>query len=135
VKVTYELYFGCKGGDQARAGHHIHVAGDVRGVYGTDSKALTSQFVFAVSMVWRKQKNNLTVCYFCLTKIDDHNSKSKHTIVYPNIPSSLDLLNLTIPYQFLNLNNRPCLKKNQPAPLQKMTPDLRVPLWILISQN
>ena len=74
VKKAYELYFGCKDGD------HIHVAGDVRGIYVTSSKALTGQFLFAVSMVWRKQRNNLIVCYFCLTKIDGHNSKSKHTI-------------------------------------------------------
>jgi hypothetical protein len=47
----------------------------------------TSQFLFAVSMAWRKQKNNL--CYFCLTKINIHNSKSKHTIVYPTILSGL----------------------------------------------
>jgi len=89
VKKAYELYFGCKDGDQTRAGHHIHVAGDVCGIYVTDSKAITSQFLFAVSMVWRKQKKNPTVCYFCLTKMDGHNSKSEHTIVYPNIPSGL----------------------------------------------
>jgi len=80
VKKAFELYFGCKYGNQTRAGHHIHVAGDARGIYVTGSKALTSQFLFAVCMVWRKQKNNLTICYFCLTKIDGHNSKSKHTI-------------------------------------------------------
>jgi len=39
-------------------------------------------------MVWRENKDHLTDCY-CLTKIDAHNSGSKHTIVYPNIPSAL----------------------------------------------
>ena len=89
MKKAYELYFGCKDGDQTRAGHHIHVAGNVHDVYVTGSKALISQFLFAVWMVWRKQKNHLTVWYFCLTKIGSHNSKSKYTIVYPNIPSDL----------------------------------------------
>jgi len=39
-------------------------------------------------VVWKEQ-DRLTDCYFCLTKTDGHNSKSKHTIVYPNIPSAL----------------------------------------------
>jgi len=33
--------------------------------------------------------DRLTDCYFCSTKIDGHNSKSKRTIVYSNIPSAL----------------------------------------------
>jgi hypothetical protein len=44
---------------------------------------------FAVSVVWREQKDHFTECYFYLTKIVGHNSKSKHTIVYPDIPSAL----------------------------------------------
>jgi hypothetical protein len=40
-------------------------------------------------MVWREPKDHLTDCYFCLTKIAGHTSKSKHTIVYPSIPSAL----------------------------------------------
>jgi len=44
---------------------------------------------FAVPLVWTEQKDHLINCYCCLTKIDGYNSKSKHTIVYPNIPSAL----------------------------------------------
>jgi hypothetical protein len=44
---------------------------------------------FAVPAVWREQKDYLINCYFCLTKIDDHNSKCKHTTDYANIPSVL----------------------------------------------
>ena len=43
----------------------------------------------AFCTVWREQTNHFTDCYFCLTKIDGHNSQSKHTIFYPNIPSAL----------------------------------------------
>ena len=43
---------------------------------------------FAVTVVWCEQKHHLSDCFFCLTKIDGHNSKSRHTIVYPNIPSA-----------------------------------------------
>ena len=43
---------------------------------------------------------------------------------------------MTIPYQFLShLNNGPCMKKNQPASLQKTNLVLHVPVWILISWN
>ena len=41
---------------------------------------------FAGPVGWREQ--NITNCYFCSTKTDGHNSKSKHTAVYPNIPSA-----------------------------------------------
>ena len=44
------------------------------------------------------------------------------------------MLNMTIPYQFpSHLNIGPCLKKNQPTPLQKTNLEFRVPIWILIS--
>ena len=39
-------------------------------------------------------------------------------------------------YEFVSrLNNRPCMKKNWPAPLHKMNLDLPLPMWILTSQN
>jgi hypothetical protein len=90
LKKAYELYFRCKIGDQGIAGHHIHVKIDVRDIYVAVSLALTHQSMyFAVPMAWREQKNHFTECYFCLTTIDSHNSKSKHPIAYPNIPSAV----------------------------------------------
>jgi len=47
---------------------------------------------FAVPIVWREQKDHLTDRHFHLTVTDGHNSKSKHTILYPNIPSALRTL-------------------------------------------
>jgi hypothetical protein len=44
---------------------------------------------FAFPVVWREQNDHPAVYYFCSTKIDGHNSKSKHTTVYPNNPSAL----------------------------------------------
>jgi len=40
-------------------------------------------------VVWREQQDHFTLCYFCSTTVDDHNSKSIHTVVYPNIPLAL----------------------------------------------
>jgi hypothetical protein len=44
---------------------------------------------FAVFVTWTEWKNPLSDCYICLTKIDDHNSKPKQTIVYISILSAL----------------------------------------------
>jgi len=40
-------------------------------------------------MEWREHQDHFTLCYFCSTKIDGHNPKSKHNRVYPNIPLAL----------------------------------------------
>jgi hypothetical protein len=71
-------------------------------------------------MVWREQKDHFPDCYVCLTKLDGYNSKAKHAIVYPNIPSALrplehdDSLPIPKPPQQLTLPH-----KNQSASLQK----------------
>jgi hypothetical protein len=44
---------------------------------------------FAVSKVWREQKDHLADCYFCLTKISGISLKSKHSIQYPSLPSAV----------------------------------------------
>ena len=108
VKKVYELYFGCKFADQDKSwAPHSCCSRLSRCLCGWLIGTHQSM-PFAVLMVWREQKDHLTDWYFCLTKTDGHNSKSKHTTVYPSIPSAQDLLNMTIPYQFLShLNNGP----------------------------
>ena len=44
---------------------------------------------FAVPMVWRDQKDHTTDCYFCITKIEGYNQKTKKSIVYPELPSAI----------------------------------------------
>jgi hypothetical protein len=75
-------------GIRTRAGYHTHAEVDVCNMYVAHSLPLT-KMPFTVLMVWREQKYHSTKCDFCLTKIDGHNSKSKHAIVYPSIPSAL----------------------------------------------
>jgi hypothetical protein len=43
---------------------------------------------FAFPLVLREEKDHLNVCYYCVTKIDDHNSKVTHNVVYPKFSSA-----------------------------------------------
>ena len=40
-------------------------------------------------MVWRKQKDHTTDYYFCITKIEGYNQKTKKSIAYPILPSAI----------------------------------------------
>jgi len=114
VKKAYELHFGCKVWDLDKSwAPHSCCSRWMR--YLRSWLIGTHQSVpLAVPVVWREQKNHCIDCYFCLTKTDGHSSKSKRTIVDPNILQPYDLLNMTIPYQFLShLNTWRCMKKNQ----------------------
>ena len=136
VKKACELNFGCKVGGQNKswAPHLCCTRG---------SRCLRCWLIgmhqsvpVAVPVVWWEQKDHLSDCYFCLTKIDGHNFKSKLTIVYPNIPSAPrrvehdDSLPNPKPPQQWTVH-----EENQPAPLQKKNRDCQVPMWILISRN
>jgi len=106
-------------------GHHIHAAVDVRNIYVASSLALTNTLPFAVPFVWRKRKDHLTDCN-CLTKIDGHNSGSKHTVVYPIIPSA--------PGPVEHDGSVPVPKPPQQLTLHAQEP-INISLWILISQS
>jgi hypothetical protein len=70
-----------------------------------------------------------------LKKVGGHNSKSKHTIVYPSVPSALrpvehdDSLPIPKPPQQQTLHEEP----TSTSPVDE--PQFHVPMWILISQN
>lgn len=88
IKKCYQLYFGCKVGDQDKSwAPHICCV--------TCSRLLTGwangsrHMPFAVPMVWREPKDHSSDCYFCLTNTTGITSKSKHTLKYPNIPSAI----------------------------------------------
>jgi hypothetical protein len=44
---------------------------------------------FTVPTGWREMKDHTSGCYICLTDIPGHTSKNKHSIEYPNRPSTL----------------------------------------------
>ena len=44
---------------------------------------------FGVPMVWREPSNHATDCYFCLTRTKGFNSKNKHSVQYPTVPSAI----------------------------------------------
>jgi len=85
VKKCYQLYFGCKVGDQDKNwAPHIccltcvkHLADWAKGSWHMN---------FVIPMVWREPQDHSSDCYFCITQIKGTNSKSKHTVKYQNLP-------------------------------------------------
>ena len=88
IKKCYELYFGCKVGDQER-NWAPHVCCNTCVKRLSDWSRGSRHMNFAVPMIWREPKDHVTDCYFCLTDISGIGSKSKHTVTYPNLPSAM----------------------------------------------
>jgi hypothetical protein len=89
VETAYQLYFGCKVGDQDKEwAPHICCSTCSIGLRQWLNNR-RSQMPFAVPMVWRVPTCHTSDCYFCMTNIAGHNSRTKSSIVYPNIPSAI----------------------------------------------
>ncbi|UYV69584.1 hypothetical protein LAZ67_6004025 [Cordylochernes scorpioides] len=88
IKKCYQLYFGCKVGDQDKtwAPHHCceicarRLTGWIKG---------ERHIPFVVPMIWREPKDHSSDCYFCLTKTTGITFKSSHTVEYPDLPSAM----------------------------------------------
>lgn len=87
IKKCYKLYFGCKVVDEDKlwVPHFVCVT-CVRLLAGWSKGS--RHMNFAVPMIWQEPKVHSTDCYFCLTNIII-TSKSKHTVIYPNLPSAM----------------------------------------------
>lgn len=85
----YRLYFGCLLGDQGKSwAPHIICTSCSNGLRDW-LNLRKSSMPFAVPMVWREPANHHDDCYFCLVNTCGFTSKTKHKIVYPNLPSAL----------------------------------------------
>ena len=85
VKKAYDLYFGCKIGDQDKS-WALHIccrkcATDLSQWLNGKRHAMP----FVVPMVWREPSNHTTDCYFCMVPpvSGGVTKKKKWTIVYP----------------------------------------------------
>ena len=87
-KKCYELYFGCKVGDQIKKwAPHICSVTCVKRL--TQWAKGSRHMNFAIPMVWREPQDHSLDCHFCITQIKGISSKSKHTVKYPNLPSAM----------------------------------------------
>ena len=69
VMKLYELYFGCKVGDQdKRWAPHVCCVGCSSSLSAW-YKGTGSGLTFGVPMIWREPLDHSTDCYFCLTDI------------------------------------------------------------------
>jgi hypothetical protein len=85
IKKCYELYFGCKVGDQDKSWAPKFccvTSARLLAEWAKGSRCCLSPFL----MVWRDHASD---CYFCLTSITGVTAKSKHTVQYPNLPSAM----------------------------------------------
>lgn len=89
IQKAYELYFGCKIGDQDKIWAPKFCCTSCSRTLSGWLKGTRKSMPFAVPMVWREPQNHLDDCYFCITKIAGFSNKNKHKIIYPNIPSAL----------------------------------------------
>lgn len=89
VKKAYELYFGCKVGDEDKSWAPKMCCSSCSRTLTGWLKGTHKSMPFAVPMVWREPRNHVDDCYFCMTNIKGITSKTKRSIQYPNIPSAL----------------------------------------------
>jgi hypothetical protein len=74
---------------------------------------------FSIPMVWHESKDHFSDCYFCLTNIAGHSSRSKHTIKYPDASSVLKC----VPHEMGQPVPQPYLEPTESGPSQKSAPE------------
>lgn len=89
IKKGYELYFGCKIGDQDKVwAPHICCSSCATSLRAWLAGKRPSM-PFAIPMIWREQNNHVTDCYFCMTNVTGFSSKNRKSIEYPNLASAM----------------------------------------------
>jgi hypothetical protein len=89
LKQAYNLYFGWKVGneDKSWAPHYCCTQCYTALTQWLNGKR--KSMPFAIPMIWHEQKNHLDDCYFCITQVFGHSSKTKSKIEYPNCQSAI----------------------------------------------
>jgi len=89
IRKSYELYFGCKIGDQDKSwAPHICCASCVTLLFSW-LNGKSRHMPFAIPMIWREQKDHSTDCYFCMTNLIGIRKQFKKSVIYPIIPSAI----------------------------------------------
>ena len=89
VKNVYYAYFGIKLGDQDKTWAPHKVCRICVESLRRWSKGKQKSMSFGVPMVWREPKGHGNDCYFCSCNVSGFNTKNKHNIQYPNLPSAI----------------------------------------------
>jgi hypothetical protein len=84
---AYELYFGFKVNHQDKVWAH-HCCCRSCSANSRNRLKRDEIQIFAVPMIWWEQKNHVSDCYFCVTKITGMSSRYKRKILYHNLPSA-----------------------------------------------
>ena len=107
VKRLYYAYFGWAVGNQDNVWAPHHCCLDCNNKLSKWFAGKNVSLEFAVLMIWGEQKDYITDCYFCLTKIEEYNQKNKKSIVYPNLASAIGpvphFVHLPVPIPPVNL--------------------------------
>ena len=92
VQSLYYAYFGCAIGNQDKhsAPHFCYVNCSSRLHRWFAGKNVS--LGFAVTMIWREQKDHVRDCYFCLTNVQGHIHKTRKNIQYPDLPFAIRLV-------------------------------------------
>lgn len=89
LKTAYKFYFGCQVGGQDKDLAPRVCCTTCYSSLTKWLKDMRKSMSFALPMVWREPRSHLTDFYFCMTSTVGFSSKSKHSIQYSNIPSSI----------------------------------------------
>lgn len=89
LKKLYELYFGCKVGDEDKPWAPHFCCKKCNTYLSRWSAGTLKSMPFGIPMIWREQQDHVTDCYFCLTQIKGYNKSNRKLIRYPNLKSAI----------------------------------------------
>ena len=89
VKRACKAYFQVHLGDQDKKWAPHIVCHNCEEMLRDWTKGKRKGLPFGVPMVWRKPKEHLTDCYFCLVNTKGIGKKNRQNFSYPSIPSAI----------------------------------------------